>query len=138
MKRLTGKKFHKVNGNNSRTLPFEERFFFREAMFSLFLAFVLSATSSASLDLPFIRRYVKDFMRCNHIPGSILAVVKLSEDEQEPTVEYSEGFGKIHPWCKGEKCEKVNEHTKFGVGSVTKHFTALTIGMLLSQNDAFS
>ncbi len=71
-----------------------------------------------SLDL-FIHKVMKDF----EVTGLSIGIV------QNDSIIYSKGFGTREIG----KNQKVNAHTIFGIGSISKSFTALTLGMLIDE-----
>ena len=71
-----------------------------------------------SLDLQ-INRVIKDF----EIPGLSISVVR------SDSVLFSKGYGKLEL----PKERKVDKNTLFGIGSISKSFTALTLGILVDE-----
>ena len=71
-----------------------------------------------SLDLQ-INRVIKDF----EIPGLSISVVR------NDSVLFSKGYGKLEL----PKERKVDRNTLFGIGSISKSFTALTLGILVDE-----
>ena len=71
-----------------------------------------------SLDLQ-INRVIKDF----EIPGLSISVVR------NDSVLFSKGYGKLEL----PKERKVDKNTLFGIGSISKSFTALTLGILVDE-----
>ena len=90
-------------------------------LFSLIGLFFLSNSFAQriqldSLDLQ-IHQLIKDF----EIPGLSIGIVR------NDSIIFSKGYGvlEIH------KKRKVDGNTTFGIGSITKSFTALTLGILV-------
>ena len=71
-----------------------------------------------SLDLH-IRQVINDF----EIPGLSIGIVR------NDSVIFSKGYGKLEI----HKERKVDENTIFGIGSISKSFTALTLGILVDE-----
>ena len=71
-----------------------------------------------SLDLQ-IQELVKDF----EIPGLSFGIVR------NDSIIFSKGYGNLEI----NKKSKVNEHTIFGIGSISESFTALTLGILVDE-----
>lgn len=66
-----------------------------------------------------IHQLIKDF----DIPGLSIGVVR------NDSLLFSKGYGNLEI----TKDEKVNENTIFGIGSISKSFTALTLGILVDE-----
>jgi len=73
-----------------------------------------------SLDLQ-IHQVIKDF----EIPGLSIGIVR------NDSVIFSKGYGKLEI----HKERKVDENTIFGIGSISKSFTALTLGILVDEGE---
>ena len=71
-----------------------------------------------SLDLQ-INNLIKDF----DIPGLSIGIV------QNDSIIFSKGYGNLEIL----KERKVDENTIFGIGSISKSFTALTLGILVDE-----
>lgn len=71
-----------------------------------------------SLDLQ-IHQLIKDF----EIPGLSIGIVR------NDSIVFSKGYGNLEI----HKERKVDENTIFGIGSITKSFTALTLGILVDE-----
>jgi CubicO group peptidase (beta-lactamase class C family) len=71
-----------------------------------------------SLDLQ-INQLIKDF----DIPGLSIGIVR------NDTIIFSKGYGNLEI----HKDKKVDENTIFGIGSISKSFTALTLGILVDE-----
>jgi CubicO group peptidase (beta-lactamase class C family) len=71
-----------------------------------------------SLDI-YLEQVIKDF----EVVGLSVGIVK------NDTVIYSKGFGSREIG----KDPKVNDQTTFGIGSISKSFTALTLGLLVDE-----
>nr|WP_321222468.1 serine hydrolase [uncultured Psychroserpens sp.] len=71
-----------------------------------------------SLDIQ-IHELIKDF----EIPGLSIGIVR------NDSIIFSKGYGNLEVHEKS----KVNEHTIFGIGSISKSFTALTLGILVDE-----
>lgn len=71
-----------------------------------------------SLDLQ-IHQLIKDF----DIPGLSIGIVR------NDSIIFSKGYGNLEI----HKERKVNENTIFGIGSISKSFTALTLGILVDE-----
>ncbi|KAL4230949.1 hypothetical protein ACF0H5_011322 [Mactra antiquata] len=70
-----------------------------------------------------LKKFVERTMDCQHIPGLTLSIVKGDET-------WSRGFGIKDLF--GER--KVDDTTLFGIGSVSKSFTMVLVGILLKEN----
>ncbi|WP_053970350.1 serine hydrolase [Mangrovimonas sp. ST2L15] len=71
-----------------------------------------------SLDL-LIHQVIKDY----EIPGLSIGIVR------NDSIIFSKGYGN----CEVNKERKVDENTTFGIGSISKSFTALTLGILVDE-----
>jgi CubicO group peptidase (beta-lactamase class C family) len=71
-----------------------------------------------SLDLQ-IKQVIKDF----EIPGLSIGIIR------NDSVIFSKGYGKLEI----PKERKVDKNTLFGIGSISKSFTALTLGILVDE-----
>ena len=71
-----------------------------------------------SLDL-LIHQVIKDY----EIPGLSIGIVR------NDSIIFSKGYGSLEI----NKERKVDENTTFGIGSISKSFTALTIGILVDE-----
>ncbi|KAL3878900.1 hypothetical protein ACJMK2_031226 [Sinanodonta woodiana] len=71
-----------------------------------------------------IEMFIKETMRCHHVPGLTLAVVSGNQS-------WIKGFG----LADMDTMRPVNEHTLFSIGSVTKGFTATLLAVLTSETN---
>ncbi|XP_046558560.1 penicillin-binding protein 4-like [Haliotis rubra] len=71
-----------------------------------------------------VEMFVEEVMRCRHIPGLTLAVVKGSET-------WTRGFGQADI----EQGANVTKDTLFGIGSVTKAFTSTLLAMMIDESN---
>ena len=67
--------------------------------------------------------WIEDGMEKWGIPGMAIAIVKDGE------VAYAKGFGVKKLGEEG----LVDEHTQFGIASVSKHITAMSVGLMVEQ-----
>lgn len=88
----------------------------------LFQSFAYSQTSAPE-PLQDIDAYIEKAMRDWRIPGLSIAVVK------DDRVIYAKGYGVREI----EKSDKVDENTLFAIGSITKSFTAASVGALVDE-----
>jgi CubicO group peptidase (beta-lactamase class C family) len=98
----------------------------RLAVYGFFATACLSATAAPSpAQLPpfGLEKYIKNGMQDWGVPGLAIAIIK---DDQ---IVYSKGFGVRN----SETREPVTAETIFGVGSVTKSFTATALAMLVDE-----
>ena len=78
---------------------------------------------TSSLNTDALRTYINTHMQQWEIPGMAVAIVR------NDRVIFSEGFGEK----KLGSGDPVNEHTLFGIASVTKAMTATAMGMLVDE-----
>lgn len=91
---------------------------------SLFLLFVYQPVLTAQDAVPEnFEQWITDGMEQWQIPGMAVAVVKNDE------VLYTRGFG-VKKLSSGEPFD---EHTQFGIASVSKHMAASTLGKLVDK-----
>jgi CubicO group peptidase (beta-lactamase class C family) len=76
-----------------------------------------------SPDFAELDRYVAKAARDWHVPGLAIAVVK------DDSVVFAKGYGVIEIG----KPARVNEHTRFAIGSTTKAMTVAALGMLVDE-----
>ena len=97
---------------------------FRSFLFSLFILFLWLPSSQAQTVLPDnFESWVEEGMKAWEIPGMAIGIVNDGE------VAYSKGFGVR----KLGEALHVDEHTQFGIASVSKHMTASSLGILVDQ-----
>jgi len=80
-------------------------------------------TGAASGPFDGFRGHVEELMQKWEVPGMAVCVVR------DGKVIYMEGFGHRDV----EKCLAVTPETLFAIGSVSKPFTALSVGMLVDE-----
>jgi CubicO group peptidase (beta-lactamase class C family) len=94
------------------------------AVFCITILFSLSAASYAALfDAESYKAFIKAEMKTWNVPGAAILIV------QDGKVVFSEGFG----YKDVEKKLKVTPKTIFGIGSCSKAFVSLPIGMLVDE-----
>lgn len=111
---------------HSLYLPHMKKILFSTALLASFYIAVAqrqSTTNSRKFLQDSLNSYIELAMKQWQIPGVSVAVVK------DNKVVFLKGFGVLETG----KSEKVNEHTRFAIGSNTKAFTATALAMLQSQ-----
>ena len=85
--------------------------------------FICTISSAQKLQLDSINSFIQKFMVDFEVPGLAIGIVR------NDSILFSKGYGtrEIHNDLP------VNENTIFGIGSVSKSFTALTVGILVQQ-----
>ncbi len=91
--------------------------------FILIPILVIAQDNTKNLPLSNIEEYISKTMQDWDVPGLAIAVVK------DDSVVFCKGFGVL----KMHKSEHVNEHTIFAIGSCTKAFTAVALGLLVDE-----
>lgn len=102
--------------NDNRTLPVT-------LMISIAIAMVLTAAAQAAPSLRDIDRMVERTMETFEVPGMAVSVV------HDGRVHYARGHGNIEAGGGA----RVDEHTLFRIGSVTKAFTAASLAILADE-----
>lgn len=92
------------------------------AFIIIFVRFAAQASQSDAA-LKGFDQFITDMMKEWNVPGLAVAIVKDSQ------VVYSKGFG----FRDVEKKLKVTPHTLFAIGSCSKAFTAVTMGILVDE-----
>jgi CubicO group peptidase (beta-lactamase class C family) len=95
----------------------------RPAALTLAFISVGSAVSAQQWDPEAFDTYVEDAVALWDSPGLAVAVVKDGE------VLFARGYGVLEVG----RAERVDEHTRFSIGSTTKAFTAAAIGLLVDE-----
>ncbi|MCX5812049.1 MAG: serine hydrolase [Proteobacteria bacterium] len=94
------------------------------AVFCIMVLFWLQAASSAAaFNAESYKTFVKGEMKTWNVPGAAILVI------EDGKVVFSEGFG----YKDMEKKTKVTLKTLFGIGSCSKAFVSLPIGMLVDE-----
>ncbi|KAL4230948.1 hypothetical protein ACF0H5_011321 [Mactra antiquata] len=89
------------------------------------IVYIVSFTDGLVIEPAFndeLNQFVAKTMKCQHIPGLTLSIVKGDET-------WSRGYGIKD--LAGER--KVDNSTLFGIGSVSKSFTMVLVGILLKE-----
>jgi len=90
----------------------------------LFVFFILESTSYAqTIQIDSIESHIHQLMKDFDIPGLSIGVVR------NDSILFSKGFGNLEI----HKERRVDENTIFGIGSISKSFTALTLGILVDE-----
>ena len=95
----------------------------RKRSFSGLIALMLSCSLHARASERDLDGFIKEEMQRWAIPGLAVAVVR------DNRVEFVKGYG----LRQVDRAERVDEHTTFGIGSVTKSFTATSAAMLVDE-----
>lgn len=95
------------------------KIFFAIAIFIFFF----STSTGQTIKLDQIDSYAKKWMKDFDVPGLAIGIVR------NDSILFAKGYGvrEIH------KNLPVNSNTTFGIGSISKSFTALTLGILVSR-----
>ena len=93
-------------------------------LLSLFILFLIRTPLFSQSVVPDdFDQWIETGMEMWEIPGMAIAIVKNGE------IAYTKGFG----IKKIGSDERVDEHTQFGIASVSKHITAMSLGLLVDQ-----
>ena len=95
----------------------------RILLFSVIGFLSFSNSFAQKIELGYLEQQIHRLMKDFDVPGLSIGIV------QNDAVLFSKGFGNlaIH------KKTKVDENTIFGIGSISKSFTALTLGILVDE-----
>ncbi|MFN0729016.1 serine hydrolase [Polaribacter gochangensis] len=95
----------------------------RILLFSVIGFLSFSNSFAQKIELGYLEQQIHKLMKDFDVPGLSIGIV------QNDAVLFSKGFGNlaIH------KKTKVDENTIFGIGSISKSFTALTLGILVDE-----
>tara|TARA_R100001143_G_C3360467_1_gene135159 strand:- start:8618 stop:10165 length:1548 start_codon:yes stop_codon:yes gene_type:complete len=94
-------------------------------LISLILTLFISSSTLFAQDIvpENFESWIEEGMEKWGIPGMAIAIVKDGE------IAYSKGFGVKKLGEDG----LINEHTQFGIASVSKHITAMSVGLMVEQ-----
>lgn len=90
--------------------------------------------SEISINSTWIDEYIDRVLSCkqNEVGAIMVAVLQLNLTSNEVLAQHAKAYGVVDP-VAGPDSEKVTADHRFCIGSITKHFTAATLGKVLSD-----
>jgi CubicO group peptidase (beta-lactamase class C family) len=92
-------------------------------LFSIIGLFNFASLFAQSIQLDALDSQIHQLIKDFEIPGLSIGIVR------NDSVLFSKGYGNLEI----HKSKKVNKNTLFGIGSISKSFTALTLGILVDE-----